>query len=713
MLAQRSSAAENRHVERERWRDGARGLAPVVALAALATVFRLYDLGFRSLWLDEIATAQAVRLPDLASVLAYVGRDPSATPLTYVVTWLARPLGVDEWAIRLPYAAAGVGAVIALSVLAARLYGSLTGLVAGAFLAVLPYAIYYGQEARSYAFLMLFTTAMMVAAYGAAHRGRALDWVLLAGFGLLDLYTGYLAIAVVIAAYGYVGLVLSIEGARRWRTSGLRAAWATSGRQLRMGALSVALVAVGFLPWARHLVAFIENRGQAFGRVASDYQPTLDEARALLQQLDLHGILLWLLVAGIASSFVDLAFGRWRRSLLPLTWFFVPLLGFLLGTGGGIVTVWPRYFGAVYPAAILLAAAGVAGLARATLTALRVGRVAANRLRGRAMAPMAVRLPRRVAAGTTLVVMAGLSLLVAFDAIPAAAQAYTRAKGSDYRGAVDVMLADDPARPVVLVVGDNPDWTVDGLDYYAWARGSRLAVIDALKLNAGSITTLEAATSVWAAALATPGVTDPTSSGLQATAFTDIWIVRPGAGSAGPIATVRSILEWAGTFEPRLAATAKLLDYLRGAGTLGPELLPPPAMSQPQDQAPPLERWILQPGASLSAETGGFDLEPAGGSVNVYLTTTTLAAGRPYVLAFSCQASGLRGSANVFVVAGGPSGQEAFPDGAGYACLGSTQPDEGVVAFTMPDDATSVTLWLRATGTGSATYAQVSLRGFE
>lgn len=75
-------------------------VVPPVLLLLLSAGLRFYDLGYRSLWLDEVATAQAVRFPDPGTVLTYVARDPSATPLMYLVTWFVRPLGLDEWAIR-------------------------------------------------------------------------------------------------------------------------------------------------------------------------------------------------------------------------------------------------------------------------------------------------------------------------------------------------------------------------------------------------------------------------------------------------------------------------------------------------------------------------------------------------------------------------------------------------------------------------------------
>ena len=694
---------------RERWLSLGGRLAPPLLLVAAGAGLRFYDLGYRSLWLDEVATAQVVRMSDVSSVLGFVARDPSATPLTYLITWFLRPIGDSEFAIRLPYAIAGLLAVIALYALATRLYGRAIGLVAGALMAILPYAIFYSQESRSYAFLMLLTTAVMLAAYRAASRGRVIDWTFLVIAGALDLYAGYLAIAVLLAAYGYIGLVLAGNVAVGWRASRLREALAASARAGAMAILSAVLTGAAFLPWFGRLEVFLARRDQAFGRVAAGYQPTLDEARSLLQQLDFHGILLWLLIAGIAWAVIDAARGRWKQSLLPLTWFFIPLLGFAVGTGGGIVAIWPRYFGAVYPAAVLLAAAGVVGLADAVGTVVRLGQRALSPGLPPAPAPH----PFMAHSFARAVVMAGLCGLVALDALPADTAAYTRPKGSDYRGAVDAMLEADPGHPVVMVVGANPDWTVSGLDYYSWVRGSRLTVLDALKVNASDVKALQGGSTIWGAVLNAPDLPSPTTEDITARLFADIWLLRPAAAQATSIDQVRTILSWGASFEPEITASMRLIEVLQGHRTPGPELLPSPTASQREGGPSPLDHWILQPGSSLSPDGDAFVLDPGGRSINVYLTTLALKPGRQYLISFSCGTSELAGVASVFAIADGPEGQTAFPDGAGYQCRGSPDPDQGVFAFTVPDAGASVTVWLRATGSGTAGFEHVSLRSLQ
>ncbi|HEY5474618.1 MAG TPA: hypothetical protein VIK32_15705, partial [Candidatus Limnocylindrales bacterium] len=380
-------------------------------------------------------------------------------------------------------------------------------------------------------------------------KGRAIDWAFLTIAGALDLWMGYLAIAVLLAAYASIGLVICCNLAVEWRASRLQAALIAAARAGAMAVLSAVLICAAFLPWLGHLQAFLGRRDLGFGRVASGYQPTLDEARSLLAQLDFHGLLFYLLAAGIAWAVIDAARGRWRRSLVPLTWLFIPILGFAVFTGGGIVTIWPRYFGTVYPAAVLLAAAGIGGLARAVGTVVRLGQRALSRRPGPGFLPVPA--PQHFPAQSLAraVVMVCVCSLVALDALPADAAAYTRAKGSDYRGAVDAMLEADPGHPVVLVVGEVPDWTVMGLGYYSWVRGSRLTVLDALKLSADDVKILRDGTTVWGAVLNSAGLPSPATGGLAASLFFDIWLVQPATQQAPAIDQARSILDWAASFE--------------------------------------------------------------------------------------------------------------------------------------------------------------------
>jgi hypothetical protein len=100
------------------------------------------------------------------------------------------------------------------------------------------------------------------------------------------------------------------------------------------------------------------------GRVNPGAPLTVDAANQLLAQLDLHGIVFWLAVAGIVTAVVDILRRRSDNTLLPLLWLFLPLAFFAYRSGPAMVTIWTRYYVISYPVALLLAAIGAAGVGR-------------------------------------------------------------------------------------------------------------------------------------------------------------------------------------------------------------------------------------------------------------------------------------------------------------------------------------------------------------
>src|SRR6476469_8902345 len=89
-------------------------LVLVLALTALSTLLRLYDLDSKGFWHDELFTANVVRLATYADLMQPGVWPIDNAPLTYVLTWLLRGLGGGEVAVRLPYALVGGLAIPAL-----------------------------------------------------------------------------------------------------------------------------------------------------------------------------------------------------------------------------------------------------------------------------------------------------------------------------------------------------------------------------------------------------------------------------------------------------------------------------------------------------------------------------------------------------------------------------------------------------------------------
>ncbi len=127
-------------------------LAGIVVLGA---ALRLYGLDRQSLWNDELGVIQDVGLPSLRDVFMF-GPEPSLVPGYWAFMYLwTHAVGTSEVAMRLPSALLGIATIPAMFALGRRWYGRCEGLIAAAITAVAWMPLYYSQEARPYAMLLL------------------------------------------------------------------------------------------------------------------------------------------------------------------------------------------------------------------------------------------------------------------------------------------------------------------------------------------------------------------------------------------------------------------------------------------------------------------------------------------------------------------------------------------------------------------------------
>lgn len=207
----------------------------ILLLSALA--LRLYRFT-AAFWYDEVFSASLANLPLRRLLAATVG--DVHPPAYYLLLWaLKNALGVSsEFVLRLPSLLAGLALIWAVYRLGRALALSEKAVwVATGITALAPFQVYYSQEARSYALLML---AVTLAAVGLVER-RA--WLLVL-CSLAALYLHHLAAP-------FVGMLLLLAvTTRRWP-------WLTLAK-------IVVAVAVGFAPGA--LLTFYQ-----MGQITGNY----------------------------------------------------------------------------------------------------------------------------------------------------------------------------------------------------------------------------------------------------------------------------------------------------------------------------------------------------------------------------------------------------------------------------------------------------------
>ncbi len=144
---------------------------------------------------DEVVTASRVLRGDFAHAMEAVGFSESAPPLYYALAWLWTQLtGTGEVGLRSLSALAGVATVPVAYLLGAELRGRRAGLTAAALVAVNPMLLWYSQEARGYALLVLLTALAALYFFRALRGTSRRDLALWGVFSALALATHYFAI---------------------------------------------------------------------------------------------------------------------------------------------------------------------------------------------------------------------------------------------------------------------------------------------------------------------------------------------------------------------------------------------------------------------------------------------------------------------------------------------------------------------------------------
>ncbi len=229
------------------WADAPAWMLPA-AIGAFALALRLHGLGDKPFWLDEIASLR--RATSSLHDLVYDSLHNNHYPSYFLLLWLVAKIGTSQWLLRLPSALFGaLGASLACAI-GRRVAGPRSGLVAGLLMAVSPFEVQFGQEARSYT---LVSCLILTALFGLVrlaqqpeaaglplHRSGALrgPWIAYCLGTAAALNVLNVAVPWLIAAnLGMVAIV--------WRAAGGRA-----GRRsfLRNWALAQALILATWLP---------------------------------------------------------------------------------------------------------------------------------------------------------------------------------------------------------------------------------------------------------------------------------------------------------------------------------------------------------------------------------------------------------------------------------------------------------------------------------
>lgn len=172
----------------------------VAGLTLGAAILRFATLGVQAYHHDEIVTASRVLRGGFGHAMDAVGFSESAPPLYYALAWAWTQLtGTGEFGLRSLSALAGVATVPIAYLVGIELRGRRAGLLAAALVAVNPMLLWYSQEARAYALLVLLCAVSLLYCVRALRGGSRRDFVLWGVASGLALATHYFAVFVIAA----------------------------------------------------------------------------------------------------------------------------------------------------------------------------------------------------------------------------------------------------------------------------------------------------------------------------------------------------------------------------------------------------------------------------------------------------------------------------------------------------------------------------------
>ncbi len=218
------------------------------AAIAVGAAIRFATLGVQSYHHDEAWTAGVVLHSNLFTTLDKVSGTESTPPLYYLLAWgWSKLFGTGEWGLRSLSALFGVATIPVVYLIGRRMAGGAAGAAAAALAAVCPALIWYSQEARAYALLVLLSSLaffFFLRARDGLRRRDLVWWALLSVLAMATHYFGAMPAAIEAA--------LLLVGAGR-RAAALRAIAAVIVGGLALAPLALHQGSAGHADWIGRL----------------------------------------------------------------------------------------------------------------------------------------------------------------------------------------------------------------------------------------------------------------------------------------------------------------------------------------------------------------------------------------------------------------------------------------------------------------------------
>jgi Dolichyl-phosphate-mannose-protein mannosyltransferase len=254
-----------------------------------------------------------------------------------------------EWIIRLPAWLAGIFAVMALALLAARLGGELAGVVSAWLLALHPWFLRYASEARGYAVLLLIVPVTLLVWLRATREDLWRWWLAFGACQFMLLWVYPAAIYILVVLNGLTALWLAREWSRRSGDTRFRR-WLAANLMAAIPANQM------MLPLVPQLLNYLQTAPEA--RQPLKLSWLLDTSSSLLVGAG------WNKSGSLNSPYIELAPRAHDRPLLFASLLALLAIAAIVGVPRMARWKWPQ--GAIVVFTLLAPAAIAAGVAKAT-----------------------------------------------------------------------------------------------------------------------------------------------------------------------------------------------------------------------------------------------------------------------------------------------------------------------------------------------------------
>lgn len=301
------------------------------AILLAALLLRVHRIGVHEFWLDETFSFHDATAVHWLADLPRRDMPPLFTILLHA--WIGAA-GTSEAGLRLLSALLGTLSIAATMWTAREIGGARASVPAGVVAALAPMHVYYSQEARPTALLLLLLAAMLGLVHRAVVRDRPRDWVLVFLAATLVLYTHYFGALALLGTAGMLLVAPSRRVCTRW---------------------VVALGAAGllFVPWIVASFVLVDHSVAGLDWIAQAWALTPPSA-AIVRSLELF-------VIGPRAGMIPITLKQFNTLVFPepLRWLAIAAAGafacaLVLPLGSGVPRIGRRALALVVAMAVPL-----------------------------------------------------------------------------------------------------------------------------------------------------------------------------------------------------------------------------------------------------------------------------------------------------------------------------------------------------------------------